>query len=269
MKVTIMTYNVERGFHTRDHNIEKKRLMAAQQAVQKVNPDILAITEACYGAENSQGILMDYQKLFDFPYGKYGGYPTFGPRKGDEGGNCILSKYPLDAENVKLLFKGAIRARIGLEGIVLTIDVVHPSYSVDDYEKIKTLNPLISNRPSHYILTVDFNTVHPDDKYNWDLLTEELTSFNPKKANQVIANWTQAGFISWLQKIGLDDSFPKSRRESTVPTNYAYGETRTGVRMDFFFHSQDIEAIDSYVLKDSNTEIASDHYPIVGIFKTK
>ena len=52
MKFTIMTYNVERGFHTGYHNLDKKRLVAAQQAYKRVNPDNLAITEACYGAEN-------------------------------------------------------------------------------------------------------------------------------------------------------------------------------------------------------------------------
>lgn len=264
-----MTYNIERGFHSKNHILEKERLLAAQKAIKEINPDILSLTEACYGTENSQGILMDYQELFDFPYIKYGGYPVFGPRKGDEGGNCILSKYLMDAENVKLAFKGAIRARIKLEDIILTIDVVHPSYSVDDLEKIKTLKPLISNITPPYILTGDFNTVHPDDECDWDSIAKELIDFNPKKVKQLIETWKRADLISLLQSLGLKDSFPINKRESTVPTNYTYGEIRSGIRMDFFFQSPEIKVINAYVLKTKETNIASDHYPIVGAFEVK
>jgi endonuclease/exonuclease/phosphatase family metal-dependent hydrolase len=264
-----MSYNIERGFHSRDHKLEKERLTAAQRAVQEINPDILAITEACYGGENSQGVFIDYQKIFDFSYGQFGGYPIFGPRKGDEGGNCLLSQYPMDAEAISLAFKGAVRAKIGLEDTVLTIDVVHPSYTVDDAEKIKTLEPLVLNRKSPYILTGDFNTVNSEDSYDWDLQTKEIMKFDPKRAKAVIENWQRAELVSWLSKLNLRDSFPPEKRESTVPTSYTYGEPKAGVRMDFFFVSPDIEIIDSYVLKNRNTEIASDHYPIVGVFDIK
>jgi len=37
--------------------------------------------------------------------------------------------------------------------------------------------------------------------------------------------------------------------------------------MDFIFNSPEFKVIDSYVLKNKHTEIASDHYPIVGVFE--
>ncbi len=264
-----MSYNIERGFHSRNHLLERERLEAAQRAVQVIKPDILALTEACYGGPNSQRVFMDYQHLFGFPYVKFGGYPIFGPRGGDEGGNCLLSRFPMNAEAVPLAYKGAVRGQIILDNRILTIDVVHPSYSIDDLEKITTLEPLLSTRDNPYILTGDFNTTHPDDRYDWQQLIGEMKESNPEKAEQVIANWRRADFVSWLLKLSLRDSFPIERRESTVPTSCTYGHSRMGVRIDFFFISSDIEVIDSYVLKNQDTEIASDHYPIVGTFNLK
>lgn len=280
MQLTIMTYNIERGFHSQNHVLEQERMHAAQRAVREVHPDFLALTEACYGGKNSQGILINYQDIFGFPYGCFGGYPFFGPGRGDEGGNCLLSQIPLQAEAIFLAHKGAVRAEIPLQERVLTLDVIHPSSSVDDEEKIKTLQPLISTRKNPYLLTGDFNTVHPEDQYDWNQLVIDLKSYNPGMgaAERTVSNWQRAEFVSWLLRLGLRDAFPTHRRESTVPTqrtvqtsmqevqkNTSSG-TPSGVRLDFFFVSPEVEAIDCFVLKNQYTERASDHYPIVGIF---
>ncbi len=263
-----MAYNIERGFHTWDHELENNRLNAAQQVVKNVNPDILAITEACYGSPNSHNILMDYQDLFAFPYGKYGCYRVFGPRKGDEGGNCLLSKYPLKGKTIDFEYKGAVRGFISLEGKVLTVDVVHPSHSVDDAVKLETIKPLVDNRSTPYILTGDFNTTHPDDSYDWEKIAEELQTFDPKKADHLIDNWQKADLVSWILEQGLEDAFPLEARQSTLPTFYTHNKHSHGIRMDFFFKSRDLKVKEAYVLKNDLTENASDHYPIVGIFET-
>ena len=267
MVFTVMSYNIERGFHSRGHILEDARLQAAQRVVKQINPDILALTEACYGGINSQGFVMDYKEIFDFAYAKFGGYPKFGPRKGDEGGNCLLSQFPMQAEAIHLAYKGAVRGQIRLEDKLLTIDVVHPSYSVDDKEKISTLRPLITGHQKPYLLTGDFNTVHPEDKYDWSRLVQELMSFNPEKAKSIVENWCNAELVSWILKQGLEDAFSLEARESTVPTPYACENDTSGVRMDFFFKSPCLTVKEAYVVKNEDTEVASDHYPIVGIFE--
>jgi len=265
--ITLMCYNIERGFHSRDHVLEESRLKAAQRIVKQVNPDILALTEACYGGPNSHKIDMNYKQIFNFPYGQFGGYPGFGPRQGDEGGNCLLSKLPMEAEAVKLAFKGAVRGKIQLEDQVLNVDVVHPSYSVDDNEKIKTLTPLITSGEAPYIVTGDFNTLHPEDQYDWNELREELQSFEPSKVEQIITTWQNPHLVNWLLSLGLVDAFSSDERESTVPTFYTYNKHTKGVRMDFTFMSPELKVKESYVLKNDDTEFASDHYPIVSIFE--
>ncbi len=37
--------------------------------------------------------------------------------------------------------------------------------------------------------------------------------------------------------------------------------------MDFIFASPEFRVVDSYVLKNEQTEIASDHYPVVATFE--
>jgi len=252
-----MSYNVERGFHSSDHVLEKHRLGAAQHAVKQVRPDILALTEACYGGPNSYNIKMDYRQLFQFPYGQFAGYKS---KRGDEGGNCLLSQFPMQAETFYLAYKVAVRGRIRLEDKTLTLDVVHPSYSVSDNEKISTLRPLLSSRGDPYLMTGDFNTVHPEDIYDWDEIIKGLRqSFSPEKASWIVENWRKAELVSWLLEQNVEDTFPPKSRQPTCPTR----KKESAVRMDFCFKSPDLKVLDAYVLKNDDTEIASDHYPIV------
>lgn len=269
MELTIMSYNIERGFHNKEHQLEEHRLHAAQRLVQRIKPDVLALTEASYGGSNSQGIHMNYASLFDFQYGKFGSYPFFGLNRSDEGGNCLLSRFPMQAKTILLGYKSAVRASIPLEEKVLTVDVVHPSPTVSDDEKIAALFPLLYQRPEPYIITGDFNTVHPEEKYDWEQLRLDIASYNPKKVELIIDNWKKAKLVSWILQSGLKDAFPLEARKSTVPTNYPYGTFRSGVRMDFIFISPDITVEDAYVIKTADAEIASDHYPVVGRFKVE
>ena len=262
-----MSYNIERGFHTSDHILEEHRLQAAQRAVKYVKPDILALTEASYGGPNSQGIRTDYQQIFQFPYGQWGGYRVFGPRHGDEGGNCLLSSFPLQAEVINFSHKGAVRGKFSLENKIVTVDVVHPSYSINDTEKIAELSTLVENRKDHYILTGDFNTLHPQDVYDYSELAKEFADFDQEKVKWLFNNWKKAECVSWILQHGLRDAFSAAARQSTVPTFYAYGKKQKGVRIDFAFHTPDLIVKEAYVLKNDDTEIASDHYPIVGVFE--
>jgi len=268
-----MSYNIERGFHNSEHIFQEQRLQAAQRIVQQVKPDILALTEANYGGLNSHGTKMDYQQIFGFPYGQWGGYRVFGPRHGDEGGNCLLSSFPLQAEVINFSHKGAVRGKIQLEDKInfqtknITMDVVHPSYSISDKEKITELSSLVKNYPAPYILTGDFNTLHPDDVYDWNLLNQEFAEFDQHKVQKMFDIWKKAECVSWILQQGLLDAFPLSARQSTVPTFYAYKRKQKGVRIDFAFHSSELLVKEAYVLKNDDTEIASDHYPIVVKFE--
>ena len=267
MLVKLLTYNIRHGFHSRDHILQRKRLEAAQRVIASENPDIAALTEACYGSLNSQGITMDYMALFKFRYGFFGGYPVYGRMKGYEGGNVLLSQHPMKAEVVPLINKSAIRAAISLDDNLLNVDVVHPSQAIDDRKKFEALQPLLARRPSPYILTGDFNALSPEDIYDKEQLLEEFQEFMGDTAETVIAELLKSRMIDQILTHGLRDAFEdKKKKDSTVPTRSKYGKSISGMRIDYFFVSNDLKVENAYVLKNEDAEVASDHYPIVGVF---
>lgn len=264
---TLMTYNIERGFHNDRHVYQEQYARAAQRAVAAINPDLLALTEACYGGDNERRIYMQYDKIFNFPYQQWGGYRVFGPKGGDFGGNCLLSRFPLLGEVFQGTHKGSVRGLVDLEGKLILIDVVHPSYSIDDELKIQELQPLVKGQTDSYLLTGDFNTVHPADVIDYQQLSSDMAQYDPVRVQWLFDNWKQAKCISWILEQGLLDAFPSHARQSTVPTPRAYGTPQKGVRLDFTFHTPDIKIKEAYVFKNKDTDIASDHYPIVTVFE--
>ena len=259
-----MTYNIYRGFHSKKHVFEPERLALAQQIVVDENPDVLCLTEACYGGLNKHGISMEYQNLFKFPFGCWGGYNKF--NGGDEGGNCLLSKYPFQAEVVAIGEKGAIRGRINLDDKVLHLDVVHPSVDWSDADKLVKMQPLLSSREMPYVMTGDFNALSPQDHYDREHLVWECRRFEGSNAEAFVDDLLQRNFVTEILAWGLRDGFENPvKRVSTVPTRMKYGEALQGMRIDYFFISKDISVEDAYVLKNDKTDCASDHYPICAI----
>ena len=260
MEVKIMNYNILHGFYQTAYpfELEKNRLEKAKQIVKKENPDILILTEACYGGKNIFGIFMDYKKIFNYKYGYFGKWGEF------EWGNMILSKYPIQAKTVGLADRTAIRSEIKIKEKTIHVDVIHPSPDLNEKEKIETIKPLLKNIKEQYILSGDFNSLSDEDKYDKDRLIKGFKTFT-KNAEKIINEMLKDGFIRYLRKMGLKDAFPKNKRQSTIPTK-KYRTGNSDVRIDHFFVSEKIKVEDARVIKNELTENASDHYPIVGIF---
>ena len=258
-----MEYNIWQGFHSKDHKLQPERLAAAQRIIAKENPDILVLIEACYGCKNQTGSQMDYATLFKYPYGFQVGYITFsGALK--IGGNCVLSKHEFSANPVSLSNKTAIRATIPLAERVLHLDVVHPSARIPDQEKLEAIKPLLSVINPPYLITGDFNALSPEDTYDKDALERELKDYS---VHIDVEEWMKGRLIQGILDLGLKDAFSLSKRQSTVPTKAEHNKNKTGSRIDYFFITPDVRVITAEVIKTPDTEIASDHYPIVGVFQ--
>ena len=70
VKLRVMNYNILHGFHSPDNppfnppfELNEERLRAAQEAVKREDPDILVLTEACFGGEGYDGIRMVFHTM--------------------------------------------------------------------------------------------------------------------------------------------------------------------------------------------------------------
>ena len=256
-----MEYNIEHGFHSSGHVLDPTRVAAAQRVVAQEHPDILVLIEACYGQANDYCKPMNYSEIFDFPHSFHVSYSFRG--KLPIGGHSVLSNREFKGEEIFLSNKKGIRASIPLDGRVLTLDAVHPSPSISDDKKLESIQPLLRSKKVPYIITGDFNALSPDDSYDEGLLAEELKVF---PVDVSVSDWLKCKVVRGIFDSGLKDALHPSKRTSTVPT-YIEGRRKIGTRIDYMFITPEIKVIDSYVIKTADTNIASDHFPLVGIFE--
>jgi endonuclease/exonuclease/phosphatase family metal-dependent hydrolase len=260
-EIKIMNYNILHGFHqiVPPFGLEQERLDKALKEVSKENPDILILTEACYGGPNPFNINMDYKKLFNYPYGYFGAWGEH------EWGNLLLSKYPIEAQTIPYGKRTAIKSKINVNKKVVYLDVIHPHPEWTEDEKIELTKPLLKRIQKPYFLIGDFNAISDEDNYDKDLLIKGFEKFD-KTPIQSVNRLFERKLIPYLKSKGLIDAFTKDSRQSTVPTSI-YGEDKpSSMRMDFIFSSPDIKTLETRIIKNKVTDYASDHYPIVGRF---
>lgn len=270
MKLKIISYNILHGFYTyynpnKPLIFERERLDAAQKLIKKENPDILLLNEACFGVKNKTKILMNYKKIFDFPYYFY----AQAKPKENEWGSAFLSKYPIiNIKNLSEILKNFVRAKIDFNGTLVYIDIAHPHPNNSNLEKEKFFKRVLKDRikQKNYILAGDFNSLSPEDRYKKEKLIEGFKTFddNPKKS---VNNLMKGKAIQYLLSHGLIDSYRKIHKkfiesDYTIPTDFLSKNKLSKMRIDYIFCSKDIKIKDAGIIKGKEAEKASDHYPV-------
>jgi len=274
MRIKVMNFNVLHGFHTPENvpfeppfTLNEQRLKAGQETVLDENPDILVLTEACFGGRGYKGVKMDYQKLFGFPHFHYTQTPG-------EWGYAVLSKFPIIAseENIKH-FQPHIRTQIDSHGKILTLDIAHPHPSLTEDEKIRYLGEMLKTHPSkNYILLGDLNSLSHQDLYDKNRLIEGFRKVFGENTQAIIDGMLRGKTIPYITSQGLIDTHKAIHPngiDSTIPTDYLSEDKRSGIRIDYIFCSPDLKIEDAYVVKNNSTNQASDHYPVVAVLNTK
>jgi len=262
-----LNYNILHGFYSEKHKLEEKRLKAAQEVVRLEDPDILVLTEACYGIGDKRDydIKMDYGKLFSFPNYTYA-------RRGDyEWGSAILSKYSIiHTKNNERGMRQHVRSIIDLNGKDLMVDIAHPHPDLSEEEKLTYFKELVL--PGHkalYILAGDFNAISDQDNYNREKLISGLTG-HEKNPEKLVDSMLKTLVAPYIRSLGLVDTYKAvnpNKFSYTIPTDLLSKNKDSAMRMDFIFCSPDIKVKDAYVIKNSKTEVGSDHYPIVAVLE--
>jgi endonuclease/exonuclease/phosphatase family metal-dependent hydrolase len=264
MKIKVMSYNVLHGFRNFDppFDLEKDRLEAVQKVVRAEKPDVLGITEACFGSPSQFGIFMDYARLFNFQYFKYC------PSK-REWGSALLSQYPISNARAVANENGSgIEAEILKEGGVVNVGLVHPRFDATENEKIKYVKAFLAKQKKRQIILGDFNAISDKDTYDRATLIREYRKFD-SDAEHSVDKYLERKLIPYLRSRGLIDALQSvNSHKPTIPTK-GYGYAKTNMRIDFIFHTLDLRVIDAKTIKNKMTDMASDHYPIVTTFDIK
>lgn len=258
-----MTYNILYGFHDIESgDFEPERLTRAQRVVKRERPDLLVLVEACFAIPNHTGIRMDYKKLFGYPYGYFAPW-------GEKGwGNMVLSRYPISGKRIPLSNRTALRAIVHIKKLSLHIDVFHPHPDISERGKIRAIIPLLRTKPIPYVLTGDLNAISDEDHYDRRRLIAGFRRFAGRKAEKMVGNLWERKLIPFVKSSGLRDAFFDKRfRTFTMPSDLINHHKESAIRIDHCFVSPDIEVEKAYVVKNQDTEYASDHYPICVVIK--
>jgi endonuclease/exonuclease/phosphatase family metal-dependent hydrolase len=261
MNLKVMCYNVLHGFHNdaSPFEFQPDRLEAAKRVVREYDPDILVITEACYGQE-FKGSFIDYQKEFAFPH-------HFHAHKNNEHGVSLLSRFPITGANYSAGRMHFLRAGLGIEGKIINFDVVHPHPSLSEEEKARFMESVLRDHARPYILAGDLNACSPRDKYKRDDMIRSFSRFIPNHAVETVDGLLSFKAIPRIEIAKLIDTYKAIHPDEdavnyTVPTNLRGEDKGSGMRCDFIFCSDDFTVEDAGVIKTTDTEMASDHHPI-------
>jgi endonuclease/exonuclease/phosphatase family metal-dependent hydrolase len=268
-----MWYNVLRGFHRKEkdksYTFEKERLVAAKKIISIIKPDILFIGEGHFNPNckisGPKLQTIDYKKELNFPYAYYS-IPDEDSRKGE----VALSKFPIQAKDFSEKTKednNYIKTWFNINNKIINIDLIHPYPTVPEEKKENWIKNILDKRQEPYILLGDFNALSSQDKYSFRKLVKEFIALglNKQEAEKEIKDRLQCLMLKNVISTKLIDTYKiKNKKYSgTIPTKkYSVtGEAGTS-RIDYIFCSKDFKVLNSGIIKNKLTDIASDHYPI-------
>jgi len=270
MKLKIMQYNIRTGFRNTEkpYDFEGERIKFAQKIIKKENPDILILNEAYFESKNKSNIIMDYSKIFGFPFYAHGNYT-----KGLSPfwGHALLSKYPITkALNKSKGLAGLFRTKIKIGQKIVNIDIIHisPIPFLSSKKQEAFVKKILIGKKENYILSGDFNSLSPKDDYHEKKMIEAWSKFE-KNAKNVIKEMLKRDAVRFVLSKNLLDTFKEKNKkfDFTIPTDFLSKDKTSGIRIDFIFCSKEFKIANSGIIKNKLAEKASDHYPIYAVLE--
>jgi endonuclease/exonuclease/phosphatase family metal-dependent hydrolase len=146
---------------------------------------------------------------------------------------------------------------------------IHPAHDVsDDARRAQLMQDLFrAGKPD--IILGDFNAGSSEDTYDKKHLLTGFSRFMKQGAKAKVNDLLKGALVNTLLKEGYRDAFLAAGKpwQYTMPSDLRSKHKDSGVRIDFIFVKKGIKVIDAGILKNKDTEIASDHYPVYAVIE--
>ncbi|NMA74687.1 MAG: endonuclease/exonuclease/phosphatase family protein [Bacteroidales bacterium] len=190
---------------------------------------------------------------------------------------AITSKYPI--VNVQRVVENCAHGFIvaEIEGKHFVVTHLHPfSSEKRGYEMDQILATIKSKgNNKKWLLMGDLNSVSPLDKeaYNDNLLRDFIREDKKKRPHNENLKDNELDYS--IQQRILDTGFIDALKVfhpdfvATAPTKLFYDQSNYPLRYDYLYVSENMkkDMVDCKVIKDEFTDIYSDHYPVMLIYK--
>ncbi|MFN0247541.1 MAG: endonuclease/exonuclease/phosphatase family protein [Kofleriaceae bacterium] len=268
MRVKVMTYNVLYGFHerTEDGFVRRdERARAALAVIRAEAPDIVAFTEGAYVTADHRAVMPDLAAMCELPHLAWAGFAG-------DWGNVLVSRFPIVRhERLPLgtspsgVRQSALRATIDVGGCALHVDVVHPSPSIPEADRVAAFAPLLASIEAPYVMLGDFNALCDLDDYTHEALVAQMHAYRGDAA-AVATKMLDRRLLASTRAAGLVDTLPVEQRTHTIPTPLVrVGTQGARLRIDYILTTPDVRASDARVVRSPDADQASDHYPVVAV----
>ena len=261
MKLRLLQYNILNGFcqDFPPYSTVKKRMKAASKILNKQKADIISLNEAFFWPFALNEKIKNYEKFFSELYKIKA--PT---NRMFRWAPVIISKFPITWKDHTIRELKFIEAEVTLsETKKISLFVMHPSH--EDYEDKKEflIHKILSEKTPE-ILMGDMNSFSPEDNYDKDKLIAGFKTFMHNQAEYKINDSLKAKTIKSILDKGLTDTFVVKNKtfDYTMPTDMRSKNKDSAIRIDYIFCNKNFKVLDAGIIKNKETEIASDHYPV-------
>jgi endonuclease/exonuclease/phosphatase family metal-dependent hydrolase len=265
----LVSYNILEGLRplapaaSDRRELDRERSEAALAVVGELRPDILVLNEALF-CRQFQGRVVDYGRLFDFPYQAAALYH-------DAWGNAILSRYPIaKSQEMRIHNRGGLTTVIAVPAGPLSVASYHPHPSREPGNKAADFVRLIEAATGPLIVCGDLNCISPEDDVDRSALLVGFRRFSPDPEAQV-EQFIESGrrVFDALRELGLDDAVPPRGRRYSIPTDLISLDKKSAMRIDHILANDRIEVVAGEVVHSAASNRASDHHPVMIDFRVR
>jgi len=244
----------------------EKRYQRLIDFVKAEDPDILGLLELNEWNENDFAILNDFLSKTSFR--------DYVFAQANSGFHlAVFSKYPLVKKESlpEKMGHGLAYAAVEFGNELLNIFLTHLTPGTED-SRMREMSQILSyvNSSDRVVIMGDLNSLSPHDPYRD---SELLEIFRKSEIQKFGVDTIRKDLISKLQSAGFKDSsvLTDSPFEPTVPTRFNSDPAHaTELRLDYVFLNRAVQKrLFKYdVLKTSETDQISDHYPVLVELRT-